>query len=77
MILDLTQLVKAVDLIISVLKLIISILTIPVLIIMVYSTVVRLVESINQLQQQPDVKTIWAKIIQILHNFGTVEKYNK
>lgn len=54
----------------------ILILNIPILIITVYATIVRLIEAINQLSTQPDVKTVVAKIIQTIKNFISVEKYN-
>lgn len=58
-----------------VLKAIITILNIPILIIAIYATVIRVVESIYQLSTQPDVKSTWAKIIQTIKNFGSVETY--
>ena len=60
----------------EVLKNIIMILNIPILIILVYATVVRLVEAVNQLSTQPDVQTVWAKILQTVKNFASVESYN-
>ena len=61
----------------QVLKIVIGFLNLPVLLITVYATVIRVVESVNQLSTQPDVKSTWAKILQTIKNFGAVEKYNK
>ena len=36
---------------------------------------VRLVESIHQLRQKPELDT-WQKCWQVLKNFFTIEKYN-
>ena len=65
-----------IDQIIGVLKLVISLLNIPLLLLTIYATVVRVVEAVNQLSTQPDVKSTWAKILQTIKNFGTVEKYD-
>ena len=60
-----------------ILKTIITILNIPILLILTYATIIRLVESVYQLSTQPDVKTVWGKIIQTIKNFGSVETYKK
>ena len=59
----------------GVLKNTIMILNIPILIITVYATIIRVVESVNQLSTQPDVQTVWAKILQTVKNFASVESY--
>jgi hypothetical protein len=38
------------------------------------STAVRAIESINELSKTPDLNT-WAKCVQVVKNFFTVEKY--
>ena len=60
-----------------VLKIVISILNLPILLITIYATVIRVVESVNQLSTQPDVKSTWNKILQTIKNFGSVETYKK
>jgi len=61
----------------GVLKIAISILNLPILLITIYATVIRVVESVNQLSTQPDVKSTWNKILQTIKNFGSVETYKK
>jgi len=63
------------DQITSALKTVITLLNIPLLIITIYATLVRVVEAVNQLSTQPDVKSTWNKILQTIKNFVTVEKY--
>jgi len=63
------------DQIVAALKTVIALLNIPILIILIYATIVRLVEAVNQLSTQPDVKSTWAKIVQTIKNFASVEKY--
>ena len=65
------------DQIVAALKTVIALLNIPILIVAIYATIIRLVESINQLSTQPDVKSTWAKIIQTIKNFASVETYKK
>jgi len=61
----------------GVLKIVIGMLNLPILLITTYATVIRVVESVNQLSTQPDVKSTWNKILQTIKNFGSVEKYKK
>ena len=63
--------------IVTALKAVIALINIPILIIVTYATIVRLVESVYQLSTQPDVKSTWAKIIQTIKNFASVETYKK
>ena len=71
------MLLNTLEQIAGILKVVIGILNLPILLITTYATVIRVVESINQLSVQPDVKSTWNKIIQTIKNFGSVEKYKK
>jgi len=71
------MLLETLEQIAKVLKTIIGFLNLPILLITAYATIVRVVESVNQLSIQPDVKSTWNKILQTIKNFGSVEKYEK
>ena len=39
--------------------------------------VARLIESVFELAKTPEIETIWGKIVQIVKNFLSIEKYEE
>ena len=60
--------------ILLILQILVAVVTLATGLTLLWSGVVRVIESINELSKTPDLNTI-GKILQTVKNFFTIEKY--